>query len=892
MTLAAGTRFGPYEVTGPIGAGGMGEVYRARDTKLGREVALKVLPELFARDPERLARFEREAQLLASLNHPNIAHIHGVEESAGTNGGTALVLELVEGPTLADRIARGAVPLGEAIAIARQIADALEAAHENNVIHRDLKPANIKVREDGTVKVLDFGLAKAMSPDAASGTAGAMNSPTMSARATEMGLILGTAAYMSPEQAKGKTADRRADVWAFGVVLFEMLTGRQAFTGETPSEVMASVMKEEPAWGSVPATLPAPIRRLLRRCLEKDPKKRLSSMSDVRLELTETDSEAPPISSVSASPPARRLMLPVATAAIAGVVLTAAAFLFIVPALRTAPQREAARVSIIGPEGVMLYFEGSDSAISPDGRHVVFTVVDANGSFKLWLRSLASLQATPIAGTETGHLPFWSPDSQQIGFFTTDKLKKVPVAGGTIQTLCDARDGRGGTWGTQNTIVFAPSSSGGLQSVSANGGDPKPAALLDAKLGQTGHRFPWFLPDGKHFLFASLPAKGLKYDIFVGSIDDASAQPLMESESAPVYTDPGYLLFARKDVLVAQPFDPRTRQLSGEPIAIGDAPSSTGGQYSSGRAVSVSTTGTIAYLGDTLPNTKFVWFDRAGKQTGTLAAPEGRYQEIALSPDGQRAAIVRFDTQNKTDIWIVDFARGGATRFTSSTSLNIDVQWSPDSSRILFASDRLGPRDLYLKPANGATPEQLFYGSKTLFKDPRSWVSDGSAAVVEELSPQTNRDLWILPMTGTPTPKPYLQTQFNESNGTVSPNGKWIAYISDESGRAEVYVDSFPTPRNKYRVTDQGAFFAWWRKDGKELAVLSANSRELFLSDVRTEGEFQSAPLRPWMSLPRDVPFVQPAADFQRVLVSVPVRENATSTLTLIFDWVGALGKK
>jgi eukaryotic-like serine/threonine-protein kinase len=889
MTLAAGTRFGPYEVSGPIGAGGMGEVYRARDTKLNREVALKVLPELFARDPERLARFEREAQLLASLNHPNIAHIHGVEETAGTN---AIVLELVEGPTLADRIARGAVPLGEALAIARQIADALEAAHENNVIHRDLKPANIKVREDGTVKVLDFGLAKALSPDAASGTAGAMNSPTMSARATEMGLILGTAAYMSPEQAKGKTADRRADVWAFGVVLFEMLTGRQAFTGETPSEVMASVMKEEPNWAVTPATLPAPIRRLLRRCLEKDPKKRLSSMSDVRLELTETDADAPPSSSLSVPASVRRSMLPVAAATITGIALTAAAFLFVVPALRPVPAREAARVSIIGPEGVTLYFEGSDSTISPDGRHVVFTIVDANGSFKLWLRSLASLQATPIAGTDTGHLPFWSPDSQQIAFFTTDKLKKVPVAGGTIQTLCDARDGRGGTWGSQNTIVFAPSSSGGLESVSANGGDPKPATSLDAKLGQTGHRFPWFLPDGKHFLFASLPAKGLKYDIFVGSIDDASAQPLMESESAPVYADPGYLLFARKDVLVAQPFDSGTRQLSGEPLAIGDAPSSTGGQYSSGRAVSVSNTGTIAYLGDTLPNTKFVWFDRAGKQAGTVAAPEGRYQEFALSPDGQRAAIVQFETQNRSNIWIVDLIRGGATRFTTSTSLNIDVQWSPDGNRILFSSDRQGPRDLYLKPANGATQEQLFYGSKVLFKDSRFWVQDNSAVLLEELSPDTNRDLWILPMAGTPTPKPYLQTQFNETNGVVSPDGKWMAYISDETGRGEVYVDSFPTPRNKYRVSDQGALFTWWRKDGKELAVLSANSRELFLSDVQTDREFKTAPLRPWMSLPRDVPFVQPAADFQRVLVSVPVRENATSTLTLIFDWVGALGKK
>ena len=890
MALTSGTRIGTYEILSALGVGGMGEVYRARDAKLNRDVALKILPAAFTNDPDRLARFKREAQVLASLNHPNIAHIYGFEDGGASH---ALVLELVEGPTLADRIARGPLPLSEAIAIAKQIADALDMAHEQGIVHRDLKPANVKVREDGTVKVLDFGLAKALAPDPASSDA--MNSPTMTARQTEMGMILGTAAYMSPEQAKGKPADRRADVWAFGVVFTEMLTGRQVFSGETAPEVMASVMKEEPEWGRLPASLPASIHRLLRRTLEKDPKKRLSSMSDVRLELNEAESAPAP--SPSRTSTGSRSWLGFGAAAIAGAIVTAAAFLFVVPALRSSAVQEPTRVSVLGPAGVTLQFDAAESAISPDGKTLAFTTIDPKGSTMLWVRPLASLDARPLAGTETGHLPFWSPDSREIGFFSDTKLKKIALAGGTVDVLCDAKDGRGGSWGSQDLIVFAPVNAGPLQMVSSNGGDPKPVTTLDTSRGETAHRFPSFLPDGRHFLFATLPMHNLKFDLFVGAIDGSRSPILLSAEGAAVYADPGYLLFSRQDKLVAQRFDAASRQLSGDALAVSDAASSTGGLFSAGPSVSASRTGTLAYLGDRLANTTLTWFDRAGKSIGALAAPDGRYQEIAFSPDGQRAAIARNQTQSLADIWIADIG-GGTTRFTATPGLNIDVVWAPDGSRILFSSDRAGPRDFFVKPASGATPEQSFYSSKALFKDSRFWSPDGKYIVYEQLDPATNRDLYLLPAEGDKTPVPYLRTSFNEQGATISPDGKWLAYFSDESGRFELYVDSFPAPRRRYRITDQGAFVpvsgnsVGWRKDGRELALLGADGRTVLVSDVTPGTDFRASPPRALLTLPKDTVAVGFTPDLQRLLAAVPVTDNNTSTLTLIFNWPGALGKK
>ncbi len=877
MSLTPGTRLGSYEIIAPLGAGGMGEVYRAKDTNLNRDVALKTLPESFALDVDRVARFKREAQVLASLNHPNIAVIYGIE-------GHAIVMELIEGDDLSTLIARGPLALADVAAIGKQIADALETAHEAGVVHRDLKPANIKVRADGSVKVLDFGLARTM--EFGSSSSDLANSPTLTAHATQLGVILGTAAYMSPEQAKGKAADRRADVWAFGVVLFEMITGQQLFQGDSAPEVMASVMKEEPDWSRLPANLPVPMRRLLRRCLEKDPKKRLSSMNDARLELGE------PEGAPAEMPVARKSSrVWLAATALISVTLTALVFLFVVPALRPARVIEPTRVSVVAPPGVNLLFDAAESSISPDGRAIVMTGADASGSTKLWVRPLNALTAHPLAGTDGGKVPFWSPDSTQIGFFTLDgKLKKIPVAGGTVEILCDAPDGRGGTWAKGDVIVFSPSSAGALLQVSANGGDTKPATTLVG--AETGHRFPWFLPDGRHFLFVALPQKSQRYDLFVGSLDGGAPKLIGTPESAAVYAEPGYLLFARKNTLLAQAFDARTLNVSGEPTSIGDAPAATGGLYVGGRPVSVSSTGVLEYLGDRLPDTTLQWFDRSGRPGGTLAAPAGRYQGVEFAPNGRRVALARFESQSSSDLWIVDIERGDSTRFTSALGANYNPIWSFDGSQILFAADRKASRDLWIKPSSGATEEVPFFESAAMFKDPRSWSRDGKTIIFDQLDARTNNDIWMISTGGERVPQPYLRTSFNESFGALSPDGRWLAYVSDESGRNEVYVDSFPIPRGRRRVTDTGAVFVWWRTDGRELGMISADRRTFLVADVTPGAEFKAGPARPLVVFPKATVYVSPTPDFQRLLASVPVNDNAFSSVTLVMDWAGALKRR
>jgi Tol biopolymer transport system component len=879
--LSAGTRLGPYEIRAAIGAGGMGEVYRAHDTTLHRDVALKLLPDAFVRDPDRLGRFQREAQLLASLNHPNVAHLYGFEQS---DARPFLVLELVDGQSLADYIERGPVPFREAIAIARQVADALGAAHAQGVVHRDLKPANIRLREDGAVKLLDFGLAKAFDRAwVASGDPA--RPPAPSAGATEAGLILGTVAYMAPEQARGRPADPRADVWAFGVVLFEMLAGRRPFSGETASEEMASVMRDDPDWTRLPADLPDPMRRLLRRCLKKDPRHRLSSIADARLDLAECLEAAP------AAAPGRRVapLARLAGAGLAGATLTAVAWLLLAPTPRPPSVGPPTRVSVLAPAGLALLQDPSESALSPDGRLLVFTAADADADARLWIRPLDAAEAHPLAGTKGATLPFWSPDSRQVAFFAGEQLRKVPAAGGTVEILCAAKDARGGSWGSGGVIVFAPAVAGPLQAVPASGGKPHAVTTLDAAHGETGHRFPWFLPDGRHFLYVALPPHDRKCDLLVGALDGTTRAAVTSADGAAAYAAPGFLLFPRQNALVAQRFDPVRMKLVDDVTVIGEAPATLAALYSGSRAASASASGALAYLDDRLATTRLEWLDRSGHAQGVLPVPDGRYLEIALAPDGRRASVVRYASVLESDIWIIDLRRGAATRLTYGPGVNSRAAWSPDGKRIVFASDRRGPRDLFTRAAGGAAPEEPLFTSPALFKEPRSWSPDGRWVVFDQIDPQTNRDLWIIPVDGDRSPRAYLRTPFTEGWGQVSPDGRWMAYASDESGRTEVYVDSFPTPRNKFRVTDHGGASAMWRKDGRELAVMGLDGRSVLVADVTPDREFRAGTPHPLLALPERAACAALTPDFQRVLVARPTEEDRTSSFTLIFNWSGAL---
>jgi eukaryotic-like serine/threonine-protein kinase len=892
MSLEAGTRVGAFSITGPLGAGGMGEVYRARDAKLHRDVAVKVLPELFALDPDRLTRFEREAQVLASLNHPNIAHVYGVEHGGGVH---ALVMELVEGEDLSQRISAGAIPLEDALPIARQIAAALEAAHERGIVHRDLKPANIKIRDDGTAKVLDFGLAKALDPAAvAAAPDAAVHSPTFTSPMTQVGVVLGTAAYMSPEQAKGRAVDRRADIWAFGCVLFEMLTAKRAFPGDDITDTLAAIIRGEPDWTALPGGTPASIRRLLRRCLEKDAKQRLSSMGDARLDLEERDDITPVAPVVVRRTGAPLWALPLAIAA--GIGIAAALFAVFGSGWRSAPSRPATRLSLLAPGGANFSFDAAEVKLSPDGRAVVFTSgsMQGRGETMLWVRLLDTLEARPLAGTEGGHLPFWSPDSSEVAYFSQSKLRKVALAGGAPQDIADAQDGRGGTWSREGGIVFAPLNNGPLARVSPNGGAVTAATTLDEAAGEIGHRFPVFLPDGRSFLFAVVPprAASVRYQIFSASLDSTARVPLLEAASVPVYADPGYLLFGRGNALLAQPFDAAARTLSGEAQRLGDTVSSIQALFSCGPIVSVSSSGSFAYLAGPLADTKVASFDRSGREEPALDVPRAQYNELSVSPDGRRLALVRRVSTLESDVWLADLTRPGASRFTFGGALNYGATWTPDGKRIAFANDATGPWNILTRAANGASAAEALYETPSPYKDPKHFSPDGRYLLISQLNPKTRRDLLVLPLDGDRAAKPYLDSGADETEGRISPDGRWVAYISDESGRYEAYIQSFPAPGVKYQVTSQGTNqWVRWRSDGRELAVTDGNLRELQIAAIQPGTELRVGPPQRVMSLPTNTMTLDITPDFQRILVSVPV-DGSASSIVVVSDWLSALAKK
>ncbi len=859
----------------------MGQVFRARDTRLDRDVAIKVLPEAFAHDTDRLARFQREAKTLASLNHPHIAGIYGLEESGGV---TALVMELVEGEDLSQRIARGAIPMDEALPIARQIAEALEAAHEQGIIHRDLKPANIKVRPDGMVKVLDFGLAKAMDPTGGS-SANAMNSPTLSMHATQAGIILGTAAYMSPEQAAGKAVDKRSDLWAFGVVLLEMLTGRPVFAGETLSHVLAAVLRAEPDWSALPPDTPAPIRRLLRRCLDKDRKRRLDSAADARLEIDDALTATSPADRTPRRSARRPWMWVVA---IAGV---SAAALFV--GTRLPRQRAESPASLRFQIPTPPTSEPLSFALSPDARHLAF--VGATGSAsKLFLRPLDQLTSRELAGTEGAIFPFWSPDSRRIVFFANGKMKMIDSDGGAVRIVTDAPNGRGGTWNLDGTIVFAPSTAGILMRISSSGGAATPVTRLSP--GQNSHRWPEFLPDGRHFLFVSTQgAKGTQ-GLFVGSLDGGDPIRLLEDEVPATYVAPGMLLLVRKGGIDALRFDPVRATVTGDGVQVAEA---VGWDGSMARgAVSASSRGVLAYRSGLAVPRRLTWYDRGGVERGTVGpidenAPAGP----EISPDGHRAAISRM-VGSSLDIWLMDLVRGVPSRFTLNEQIDLYAVWA-SSQRVIFTSTKNGLFEFYEKSVSGDGAERLLAEPTGSVKLPMSVSSDGRFLLYAIQVPATGVDLWALPLDGIQKPLPIAQTRFDEEAGQFSPDGHWVAYQSNESGRMEIYLKPFPGPGTQFPVSPEGGAQPRWRADGKELFYVSRDSRLMAVPvasgagggslEVGRPTPLFSVHLATGLNILPAVGTKQQyavAAD-GRFLMNVPVEGGSIPPITIVTGWNG-----
>jgi eukaryotic-like serine/threonine-protein kinase len=804
-----GTRLGSYEVTAKIGVGGMGEVYRARDTRLDRDVAIKILTKSFAHDPDRLARFEREAKTLASLNHPNIAIIHGFEES---NGIHALVMELVEGPTLADRIAQSPVPFDEALPIARQIAAALEAAHDQGVIHRDVKPSNIKLRPDGTVKVLDFGLAKAFAPAASLG-ADAATSPTVSIHATQAGIILGTAAYMAPEQARGKPVDKRADIWAFGCVLYELVTGRRAFEGEDVSSTMAAVLKSEPKWSAIPPTAPPGLRHLLGRCLHKDPKERLRDIGEARiaidLALTGAAEESAPSAIARRAPWWRRLAIPAAML-LAGSILTAALVWLAGRSTVVRPRPSRFTIAALNVSGV-----GRDVALTPDGSRVIY--VGANGT-TLFMRPLDQLEAIPLVHSSAPRDPFVSPDGQWVGFFDAGlTLKKVPITGGptVLVARLDSFE-RGATW-VNDTIIFATqSTTTGLQRVSADGGAPVVLTRPDPARGELGHCWPEMLPGGNTVLYTATATGGLAAAAIVAfDLRSNRSTILLRGGSDARYGPIGHLLYGAAGTLRAVRFDSSRLTVVGpSTLVVPQVRTTSFGAVAAG----LSRDGTLVYVAggaESDADRTLAWVDRSGRET-PIAAPPRAYYFPRVSPDGAHVAANAVVDQN-SDNWVWNLARATLTRVTSDPAVDQAFVWSPDSQRLLFSSNRSGVFNLFSQAVDGAGAVERLTES-TNAQIPTAVLPDGTRLVFSETSPTTGFDVMALQLDGTRQVLPLVQTPFDERNGIVSPDARWLAYEANDTGAFEIYVRPFPdVARARWQVSTNGGAYPVWAPSGQEL---------------------------------------------------------------------------
>jgi Tol biopolymer transport system component/predicted Ser/Thr protein kinase len=894
MTLEAGARLGPYEVVSPLGAGGMGEVYMARDTRLQRTVAVKVLPEHLSSSAEVRQRFEREAKTISQLSHPHICALYDVGNQDGVE---YLVMEYLEGETLAERLLKGPLPLDQTLRYGTEIADALDKAHRQGIVHRDLKPGNVMLTKSG-VKLLDFGLAKAVAP---AGPASVLTSfPTMAggANLTQEGTILGTFQYMAPEQLEGKDADVRTDIFAFGAVLYEMATGKKAFAGASQASLIAAILEREPApVSSIQPMTPPALDRVVKTCLAKDAEDRFQTAHDVKLQLqwiVEGGSQAGAPAVVTSRRRSRERFA-WAIAAVAVFAAAAATFGYIRRAPVEIPQM---RLSILPPEKASFDFSfpnGGGLTVSPDGRRVTFIAKNPDGKPLLSVRSLEDVNARPLPGTENATWPFWSPDSRFVVFFADGKLQKVDVSGAPPLAICDAPNGRSGSWNKDGVILFSPDSTTSIYRVSAAGGAATPVTKLDESRGETTHRWATFLPDGRHFLYmAGTHAGGTKSEanaIYVGSLDSKDRTLLLQARSNVSYAS-GHLLYLRERVLLAQPFDARRLRVTGDPVPVADNVVYDPAYFRG--ALSASENGVLVYAsGGSGLKTRLVWYDRTGKPVGDPIGDPAAYDGVWISPDGKRfAASIKDAGTGIADIWLGDFARGSLTRFTFGPGPVGTAVWSPDGSRIAFSRLERGVQTgIFVKPVSGSGQEEaLLHSEGSAF--PASWSRDGRFLSYSQFKAgsKTGSDIWILPLSGDRKPFPFLATEFNEFGGWFSPDGRSILYLSNESGKDELYAAAFPGPGGKWQISKGGALGGGWNPSGGEV-FYAAPELNLVSVPVRAAetGLDLGVPKTLFKSEPSDANDISP--DGQRFLAAVHPEGAQGPTVTLVSNWTATLKK-
>ena len=935
MPLAPGSRLGPYQVTATLGAGGMGEVYRARDTRLGRDVAIKVLPQHLSADAARRERFEREARVVSNLNHPHICTLYDVGTQETAQGTVDyLVMEHIEGDTLADRLAKGPLPVEQTLRTAMEIADALDKAHRQGVIHRDLKPANVMLTRSGA-KLLDFGLAKliegrgsaqgeragaggAAGGSAAGPGAGGSLLATATGDLTTAGSLLGTFQYMAPEQLEGREADARTDIFAFGLLVYEMATGRRAFEGRSQASLIAAILKEQPRpiaeWQPLS---PAGLDRVVRACLAKDPDDRVQTAHDVRMQLgwvadgslsdaargatgaaaggaSGVSSGAGPASTGAGPAPARRAGAELARSGrglspgIATLLILAfgAAGAAIGWWMHAAPRAPGLHVNIQLPPKTLLDLQNTALALSPDGRFLAYAGSGSDGLQRIWVRPLDGLEAQPLPGTENGTYPFWAPDGKSIGFFADQKLKRIPASGGTVQTVCGAPDGRGASWSAAGMIAFAPAPFGGLAVVPAAGGTPTP--LTQPEGDGTTHRLPRFLPDGRRLLFlASTAKKDAVNGIHALDLDTKAITLVAKENSGAIFVPPDTLAFVREGNLMAQRFDPKSLRVTGEAVPIAEKVLFNPNRWTG--AFSFSDTGLLVYLsGAGIARARLTWFDVEGKELEAIGEPAS-IVEVALSPDMRRAAATVLGPTGVPNVWIYDLARGVGSRFVFEGDNSSSPVWSPDGRQIAYVDTE---NRISVKPADGATAARVLLAPTGPNRLLTQWIPDGSALLYWQQGPKNGDDVFLLPLAGG-EPHPILAAAANERDALVSPDGRWLLYNSDESGRTEAYVVSYPGRGGKWQVSPAGALAgsAAWGYGGRRVLYVDPSGKPQGV-------DFSVANGNPTIGAPRPVfggrTFFGPAAltpDGQRLLMAQPAEQSALSSLVLITDWSASLAR-